>query len=312
MTGTVEHSDRAVVMRTLARGRPRSGFRRWSGVALAALVIYAWTTGGFSFEEEFLSERRMANVQRFATELKPLPLQGREWDWAIAWQWTRELLATKGWQAAVTTLAMSIAAIVLAGLGAAVLALPAARTFATPEAYATDARAPSRASRAVWGACVWMTRALLIFLRAIPEYIWSFLLVAVVGANPWAAVFALALHNGGVLGKLNAEVVENLEPSTLAALRGLGARRRQIALAGILPAIAPRFLLFFFYRWETCVREATVLGMLGIVSLGFFIQDARARQHYDVMFALILAGAVIVLVGDLVSAAAREAVRRSS
>jgi phosphonate transport system permease protein len=310
MNATVERYDRAVTIRTLARGRPRSHFLRRSVVALAALVVYAWTTGNFSFED-FLSERRLANVERFATELKPLPLQGREWDWGIAWQWSRGLLATKGWQAAATTLAISIGAIVLAGLCAAALALPAARTFATPEAYAPHARRPPWARRAIWGACVWITRAMLIFLRAIPEYVWSFLLVAVVGASPWSAVFALALHNAGVLGKLNAEVAENLEPSTLTSLRALGASRRQIALAGILPAIAPRFLLFFFYRWETCVREATVLGMLGIVSLGFFIQDARARQHYDVMFALILIGSAIVLIGDLVSAAAREAVRRS-
>ena len=71
-----------------------------------------------------------------------------------------------------------------------------------------------------------------------------------------------------------------------------------------------RFLLFFFYRWETCVREATVLGMLGISSLGFWIQDARARNHYDDMFFLILLGGLLVLIGDLVSAAAREWVRR--
>ena len=66
------------------------------------------------------------------------------------------------------------------------------------------------------------------------------------------------------------------------------------------------------YRWETCVREATVLGMLGIVSLGYWIVDARARNHYDEMFLLVLVGAAIVLVGDLVSAAAREVVRRAA
>lgn len=51
--------------------------------------------------------------------------------------------------------------------------------------------------------------------------------------------------------------------------------------------------------------------MVGIASPGFFVQDARARQHYDVMFALILLGSAFVIVGDLLSAAARETVRRS-
>ena len=85
----------------------------------------------------------------------------------------------------------------------------------------------------------------------------------------------------------------------------------QIALAGIAPLSFGRFLLFTFYRWETCVREATVLGMLGMGSLGFWIQDARARNHYDAMFFFILAGAALVLIGDLVSLLSRRFVRRA-
>ena len=72
----------------------------------------------------------------------------------------------------------------------------------------------------------------------------------------------------------------------------------------------PRFLMFFFYRWETCVREATVLGMLGLVSLGFWIQDARARNIYDEMFLFILLGAGLILLGDQLSAIARKFIRK--
>lgn len=136
--------------------------------------------------------------------------------------------------------------------------------------------------------------------------------MAVLGPTAWPVVLALALHNAGILSKLTAEAVENLEPEPLAALRGLGASRPQIAVAGIYPLVLPRFLLFFFYRWETCVREATVLGMLGIVSLGYWVIDARARQNYDEMFFFVLIGAAIVLAGDLVSALARALVRRAA
>ena len=125
-------------------------------------------------------------------------------------------------------------------------------------------------------------------------------------------VLALALHNTGILGRLGAEVVENTETAAPAALRGLGAGRRQIALAGLLPLALGRWLLYFFYRWETCVREATVLGMLGIVSLGYALDEARVRDRYDDMLFYVLLGAVLVLVGDLVSAVARRIVRRST
>ena len=207
---------------------------------------------------------------------------------------------------------MSVAAVVLAALAALALTFTAARTLASPEPYVPNPRPPSRARRLPWRLAVGLTRTLLIFVRSIPEYVWAFLFLAVLGPNAWPVVLALAVHNSGILGKLTAEVVENLEAEPLRALRGLGASRLQITAAGIFPLILPRFLLFFFYRWETCVREATVLGMLGIVSLGYWIVDARARNHYDEMFFFVLIGAAIVLVGDLVSAVAREVVRRAA
>ena len=46
--------------------------------------------------------------------------------------------------------------------------------------------------------------------------------------------------------------------------RAAGASRSQIAVTAIAPLVFNRTLLFFFYRWETCVRDATSLGLLGI------------------------------------------------
>ena len=57
----------------------------------------------------------------------------------------------------------------------------------------------------------------------------------------------------------------------------------------------------FFYRFETCVREATVLGMLGVVSLGYFVKEARTRHFYDEMLLLVAFGGGIVLLADLLS-----------
>ena len=291
--------------------RPRSRFARWSGAALVLLVILAWSSRELR-PGDFFSPRRLANLERFLGELRPYPLQGKDFDFSVAASWAAELMAEKGWSAAGVTLAMSVAAIVLAALGGLAMTLFAARTLATPEPYLPAPRPPSRSRRLLWRALVVCARAVLIFVRSIPEYVWAFIFLAVLGPTAWPVVLALAVHNSGILGKLTAEVVENLDPEPLAALRGLGATRLQITAAGLFPLILPRFLLYFFYRWETCVREATVLGMLGIVSLGYWIVDARARNHYDEMIFFVLIGAGIVLIGDLVSAVAREVIRRAA
>lgn len=303
--------DRGAEIHRLRRRRPRSRFLRWSGAVVAAIVAFAWLGGDLPLRD-LVSARRIANLQRFLGELRPHPLQGEPWDWGEALTWAGGVMAEKGWEGALITLWIAVLAIVLAGGAAAALSLLAARTVASAEPYLPSSRPPGPLRRALWGSLVWGVRALFIFLRAIPEYVLAFLLLGMLGPTAWAAVLALALHNTGILGKLDAEVVENAERRTLSALRAVGAGRLQIASSGIFPAVLGRYLLFFFYRWETCVREATVLGMLGIVSLGFWIQDARARNFYDEMFLLVLVGAAIVVAGDLVSALARSLVRRAA
>lgn len=302
--------ERRAEIQRLYRSRPRSRFLRFSLAAALALVVVSWAGEGMG-AGDFLSERRLANLERFASELVPYPLQGQDFELPKALSFYAELLRSKGFEAALSTLAISILAIVLAAAGGLLLGPLTVRTLAAPEPYAPSSRPPSPLRRAAWRGLRVAVRAVLILSRSIPEYVWAFLFVAVLGPTAWPLILALAAHNLGILGKLKAEVVEDLEPQVLRGLRGLGATRLQMLVTAIFPLSVGRFLLFFFYRWETCVREATVLGMLGIASLGFCILEARARNHYDEMFFYVLLGAVIVLVGDAVSAVSRGAVRRA-
>lgn len=302
---------RTAVIDALAATRPRDRFVRRSLAALLLLLAGSWVVGGFDAGEAF-SERRLRNLARFLQEVRPFPLQGRDWDTGVALGWARDLLADRGYRAALHTLAISILAIVLAAAAGIPLSVLAARTLATPEPYLPGGRPPGRAVRAGWRVLSAATRALLIGVRSVPEYLWAFLLVAILGPIAWPAVLALAVHNAGILGRLTAETLENLPHRVPAALRGIGASRAQVVAVGLWPAALTRFLLYFFYRWETCVREATVLGMLGVVSLGYWIDDARARGQHDAFLFLVLLGACIVLAGDLVSALARRIVRRAS
>jgi len=294
----------------LHRQRPRSRFLRLSAWVSVLLVLGSWLAGGF-FQDAGWTPRRAANLQRFLGEIVPFPLQETGWDWSQAISWFMDLWGDHLGQATAMTLAISVVAILLAGAMGAMLAPWAARSFARPDPFLTSPQPASRWRRLSWLTLSLTTRLILTLLRSIPEYVWAFLLLGLFGPTAWPLVLALALHNAGILGKLTADMVDNLEQPTLAAMRGLGARRGQIALAGIIPLSMNRFLLYLFYRWETCVREATVLGMLGLVSLGYWIQDARARNHYDEMVAAMIAGALLVIVGDLVSALAREVVRRA-
>lgn len=130
-----------------------------------------------------------------------------------------------------------------------------------------------------------------------------------IGVSAWPAILALALHNCGILTKLFSEAVDDLPEAPLQAMRGVGARPLQVGVFAALPMALNRFLLYFFVRWETCVRESTVIGFLGIVSIGYWIEDARARNFYDELFLFVLLGTVIVFIGDIVSSLVRASLR---
>ena len=302
---------RAIEVDRLRRGRGRSAFLRASAAVFLLLITGSILFAGVGLADA-VAPRRRENLSRFLREIVPYPLRNGNAAPVTARTWAAELIRRRGWDASLQTLALSVSAIVLAGAVAMLLALPAARNVASTDPFDTPGGVAGRGAGLAWRSVVVATRLLLMFFRAIPEYVWAFLLLATLGQQAWPAVLALAIHNAGVLGRLGAEVVENVEPAVPRALRQLGATRPQVAAVGVLPLVLPRFLLYFFYRWETCVREATVLGLLGFTSLGYWVADARARDRYDEMVLFIVLGAALVLVGDVVSAMTRSVVRRAA
>ena len=303
------------VRRAMTRG-PGAGGRhpRWlaaSGWLLAAGVVWAWLTGGFGLDDMGWAQR-LENLRRFGREILPWPVQQGEGWWPAVGLWAQNLLFSgphPGLRAALNTLAVSVVAIVLAGVLAWLLAPLAARSLATAHPFLPSSASTHPLVRWGWKAVVALSRLVLIFGRALPEYVWAFVFIAFVSDQFWAAILALALHNAGILGRLGAEIVENAEAPVPRGLRALGATRAQVLVVGLVPVSLPRFLVYFFYRWETCLREGTVLGILGVSTLGRLVKDTRAADRYDEMIFFVLLGASLVFAGDLVSSWVRRHVR---
>lgn len=308
---TLATEQRSAAVHDLWRARPRS--RLLGGTVLALLLwsLYSWFSAEIGLLE-FLDGRRLSNLGRFVeNELVPFPLREPGAGLPQAWAWVRDIWSRVGAESTLATLQISILAIALAGLGAWPLALLSARNFASSTPFERAPNRGTRSRRLLWTAVNSAARGFAILLRAIPEYILAFLLLAILGPQTaWPAVIALALHNGGILTRLGGEVIENLEPAPLRTLMTAGSSRSSALVFGVVPLSLARNLLYFFYRFETCVREATVLGMLGVVSLGYWIQDARSKQYYDEVFLLVLFSVGLVLAADLVSALARRSLRR--
>jgi phosphonate transport system permease protein len=314
MHGGVARSKKASAWteEALRRSAPRDWLVRTTVLAMLGLVLLSWCRGPGLTEGTFgvNAHDRMA---RFVTKITPLPARPshRLASWeerSEAWgesdgavgEWAWALWLKPGREALTNTLAIATAAIALAGVGAALLLPLASRALATPEPFGVLGGA-SRGRRLLLRVGGVGVRSFFVVSRAVPEYILAFLFVAMLGPSAWPLVLALALHNIGILGRLWGEVMENERPEAARQLTKIGATRGQVYLGSLVSQSFNRFLLFFFYRWETCVREATILGMLGISSLGYYISLARGAFRYDRMLFFVLLGALVIFAGDLLS-----------
>ncbi len=170
--------------------------------------------------------------------------------------------------------------------------------------HATDAGAPLR--RAAKIAPYAAVRLLLSVFRSIPEYVWAFMFVRVVGLGPVPGVLAIGVSYGGMLGKVYSEILEGVNEQPIEALQATGAGRAQIVLYGFLPQVLPQFVSYTLYRWECAIRASAILGFVGAGGLGQQLElSMRMFQFNEVMTLVAILFALVAAV-DWLSAALRR------
>ncbi|MGD1878690.1 MAG: phosphonate ABC transporter, permease protein PhnE [Kiloniellaceae bacterium] len=142
--------------------------------------------------------------------------------------------------------------------------------------------------------------------RAINELVFAILFVAAVGLGPFAGVMALFIHNLGVISKLFSEAVEAIDPRPVEGIRATGASRLQQIIYGVIPQVLPLWSSFSLYRFETLVRSATVLGIVGAGGIGFTFYESFRSFQYDRAAAVIVVVVVVVSVIDIISSQLRK------
>lgn len=150
-------------------------------------------------------------------------------------------------------------------------------------------------------------RLVLLLVRGIPELLLAIILILATGFGPIAGAFALGLGGIGLLGKLLADSLEEVNPGPETALKATGARRGQIYASATFPQAAPAFVGHIFYMLDSNVRAATVLGVVGGGGVGFVMFEAASRSQYNVVFTIALMILAIVLVIEGVSMWVRKA-----
>lgn len=202
------------------------------------------------------------------------------------------------------TLAMSIVAITIAFALGALFAVPAS----TP-AQGRDHVERGVVARIARKTAMLASRFVLVVLRAIPPPVWALLLLFVMYPGILPGAIALAVYTTGVLGRLMAESVDNLDARPLRAIRSTGASASKVFCYGVIPAAAPRFVAYGLYRWEVTIRETVVVGVVGAGGLGLLLDHQIGAFNYAGALTTLATLILLTLVVDITSAAIRRSVR---
>lgn len=202
-------------------------------------------------------------------------------------------------EAALLTVATAIASTALSVLLAVPLGMLACSTLWRHGLVATS-RGDGKSFRILAALSV-SVRAVLGFLRAVPDLVWALLFVSAIGLGSLAGTLALAVSYAGVLGRVYADLFDAVDAQPLEALLSTGAGRIQIFLVGIWPQALPNLTAYTLYSFECCVRAAAVLGFVGAGGIGYQISLSMRLFEYRQVITLLLAFIAILSLTDIAS-----------
>jgi phosphonate transport system permease protein len=252
--------------RPLSRLRP-IGIAVAAG-AVAALYVHAWYDTGIA-PSELVSG--FHNTARIIGEMFPPA-------WGVFWSSVHAAIVTFDTALLGTTVAF-VVSLLLAPLGARNI---------TPHPVLYE-----------------LSRGLMGIARTIPLWVSGLLFLVTVGISPFAGVLALALETVGVLAKLYAEAIEEMDMGPVDALRVSGASRTQVFLHSVLPSVAPTFVGLVIYRMDSNVRAALILSAFGAGGIGFLLFNSIELFQWPQVGTELIVMFIMVLLVERVSIMAR-------
>ncbi|MDV8002286.1 phosphonate ABC transporter, permease protein PhnE [Rhodococcus sp. IEGM 1408] len=195
-------------------------------------------------------------------------------------------------------IAETLAIVVLATALAVVLSIPVALAAAS-----TSGR--TRAGRGT-------ARSLIVLCRAVPDLVLAILFFRVFGLGALPGVLAMGLHSIGMIGKLYADAIEELDRGPVDAAEAAGATRRQVVWATVIPALMPQLIATALHRFDINLRTSVLLGYVGVGGIGLAIADALRTLDYQRGMALALVVLALCVATELLSGAVRRALMRRS
>jgi len=152
-------------------------------------------------------------------------------------------------------------------------------------------------------------RLVLNITRSVEPLIWALIFTVWVGVGPFAGMLALLVHSVSSLTKYYSEILEGVADGPIDGVKSTGANAVQVVWHAIVPQIVLPYIGMTVYRWDTNVRMATVIGLVGGGGIGTLLIQYQGQAQWAEVGCIILVIAAVVWLLDLASAYIREALK---
>ncbi|USS91632.1 phosphonate ABC transporter, permease protein PhnE [Fructobacillus americanaquae] len=149
-------------------------------------------------------------------------------------------------------------------------------------------------------------KLLLTVIRVFPELVLAIMFTKAVGPGAYAGVLALGFHSVGMMGKLFAEAIENIDRGPNEAIAAAGGSSLDGLSMATFPAVLPEFMNYTLYRFEISVRSASILGIVGAGGVGAPLIFALSTRSWPRVGIILIGIVVMVTVIDFISGQIRK------
>jgi phosphonate transport system permease protein len=279
---TPQQPDLTALKAQLLQPFPRIGLRAVLLTLIGLGALYWGILGTRASPAEFIDG--LPNIWNFLVELFPPRFETETHSLAVT-----SIPYPTIVDAIVETLQLAIVGTLFAIVLSSPFAILASRNIAPPPLYG-------------------LTRLLLNANRAIPDIIFALIFVAAVGLGPFGGVLALAIGSIGFMSKVYAEAIEAIDPQQVLAVRATGASRAQTIVYAVAPQAMPMIASYSLLLFETNIRSATVLGIVGAGGVGFELQKYMSLFQYQYLTGALIIIIVVVTLIDRISDRIRKSI----
>jgi phosphonate transport system permease protein len=153
-----------------------------------------------------------------------------------------------------------------------------------------------------------VVRRVLDAIRGVDALIWALVFVGVVGLGPFAGILAIAVSDTGALGKLFSEAIESAEPRARESVLASGGTGLLAVRFGLLPQVLPIIAGQILYYFESNVRSATIIGIVGAGGIGLQLSEQIRTYDFDQVAFAVMMILVTVAAIDWISSKLRFAI----